>query len=383
MLLHVPSGNWGRHWKSHLLRAVRHTLVEAGDPPPIDLGALENDDPNPLERLAAGVSTPASGGAKGLLSCFGQDPAVTFFLDAPDGLRTPWCDALREMARVCRTLSTIERVRGVLALVHARPGSIGLRGEVGALVLSLWGIVRPEELRLVADDCLQHNENALVRAWRLATYCGASNCDQQFLEHLCAELPASIGAVLEAAAVRHGAESNVDIPTIRGTVAQHRHQVPRALEEGWLNGAFSDYTFDRGVQLTWAALGDDVRDDYIRRAIWREQIATLFPLIAELATQCAVAAEREFGVSFSVETTEIEGADDSPAALRRAFPEPSRLLQAITHQRAHRGAGRVTELLRQLDRARNLLAHARVVELVVLHRLWAGFDHVRSRYAFR
>ena len=104
----------------------------------------------------------------------------------------------RIINELCEKYSTIhaqlpciypKNVKDGLAIVVGSCEYPPITHDVGARVNALWNTVRWEELRLFADSILPRSENALTRAWRVATYSGAANGDPEVLVRLYRESP--------------------------------------------------------------------------------------------------------------------------------------------------------------------------------------------------
>lgn len=275
----VPSGATGERWLRWLLQALRDQSRERGEPLPVDVGSFQGSRSAPLLSLAAAGPTNGVESVDDLLAYMPDVGALIVVVECNDVLSPEWKRFFASVARAYVGADAY-RLRPLLAVIVGSREYPPIEPDVASRVFALWNVVRWEELRLLAAAVLPQDENALTRAWRVASYAGAANCDPDLLLDLCRESPDRLDHVLDRAldgsAGHHEPEWN------RDTVPDQRWQVPATCIGPWASGILFGHTVDRGAARVVASMPRQTAEHYARAAIWREQLTGLFPVIVEL-----------------------------------------------------------------------------------------------------
>ena len=176
----VPSGATGERWLGWFFQALRDQTRERGEPPPIKVGSLRGSQSDPLAGFAAAGPTEGVESLDDLLVYIPDDGALIVVVECEDVLSPAWKRFFASVARAYIGADP-ERRRPLLAVVVGSREYPPIVPDVASRVFALWNVVRWEELRLLAAAVLPQDENALTRAWRIASYAGAANWDPDLL----------------------------------------------------------------------------------------------------------------------------------------------------------------------------------------------------------
>jgi len=375
VIVHAPARGPARTWADRLVEVLAARDPVTGARGALDLGTLAVDSLAPLgelgERMGLGDRVSAEQLIEGDPGC----RCVVFRVDFAGADAPAWRSALAALGRACWHAAPAVCIRPLLALLYGAPTHPPIAEDVGVRIVAAWNVISWEEMRLLAAQWLGASNNPLARAWQISTYVGAAEGDVELLERLCHEQPRAIAAlearVLGAAGDRGW--SGIRHPRASGV---QRWDVPRELVSDWLEGRITALSVDRGVQVSWSALGTGCSAQ-LRRAIWREQSAGLLPLVMELTADAHDAVCRLHGTRWM-----------DPAGLGRyrdgfgQAPEPGEILDACraSNVRMPRVLFRLLELLRK---TRNQLAHLEPVEFARIAEIWGVYDQMYGKVLAR
>ena len=368
----VPSGATGERWLGWFFQALRDQTRERGEPLPIEVSSLQGSQSDPLAGLADAGPTEGVESLVDLLAYIPDDGALIVVVECDDVLSTQWKRFFDSVARAYVGAGS-ERLRPLLAIIVGSHEYPPIRPDVASRVFALWNVVRWEELRLLAAAVLPQDENAMARAWRVASYAGAASWDPDLLLGLCRESPDRLDHVLDLAF--RGAVGHHEPEWNPGTVPEQRWQVPAACIEPWASGALFGYTVDRGAARAMDAMRSQAAESYVRTAIWREQLTGLFPVIVELGFGTTSILTSLLGTAWHREVPEERKVSDDYFRL-----EPGEIMDILGARRYGRVPTSLWSLLGLLRRTRNDLAHMSPVDLPRIREIFQAHDPVQRRF---
>lgn len=368
----VPTGETGRRCLGWFREALRDRTRESGDPVPVELPPFSATLANPLSEIAATDGLGQVDNLEDLLEYYPDDGALVLVIECTAGLGADWRAFFDSVRRAFRSAGH-RRLRPVLALIIGSDEYPPIENDVGSRVFALWNMLRWEEVRLLALDVLPHEENALVRAWRTATYAGAANGDPELLLRLCRECPDRLDRVIECALPNEDGISEIEFDM--GSIPDQRWNVPLGCVGPWSVGELIGYTIDRGMQRAVASLAPKNADRYVRAAIWREQLSGLFPVVVELGFGIAPAITSVMGRDWLREVPADRKISDDDVRL-----EPKEVMDIFVTGRYRRLPTSIWTFLNLLRRTRNDLAHMSPIELQRMRQIWQGHDVVSRRF---
>ena len=370
--LSAPSGATGKRWLGWLLEALRSQTREGGEPPPIELPPLAGSLPDPLSEIATTGSVGQVRSLDDLLEYFSGEGPLVLVIECESNLGLGWkhfFDAVRRVFRV----ADARRLRPVLAVIVGSCEYPPITNDVGSRVFALWNLFRWEELRILAIDVLPQNENALTRAWRVATYAGAANGDPQMLLRLCRESPDRLDQVVGLATQDAGSHGGCEWDT--HPVSDQRWDVPPGCIGPWSVGELLGYTVDRGALRAVGGMAGETADRYLRAAIWREQLTGLFPVVVELGFRIVPTITSLIGPDWLQEVPDEKRVSEMDFRL-----EPKEVMDIFGAGQFGKLPESIWSFLDLLRRTRNDLAHMSPIELRQVREIWQGNDVIGRRF---
>ena len=368
----VPSGGTGQRWLDWFRAALRERTRECGEPVPCELPPFPGSLSDPFSAIAAANGVGEVRNLGDLLEYFPDEGVLVLVVECEPSLHAEWKRFFDSIRRAFRSAGP-RRLRPVLALIVGSDEYPPITNDVGCRVFALWNILRWEELRLLAVDVLPQDENALIRAWRTATYAGACNGDPEMLLRLCRERPDRLHDVVDVAlsAANSRGESAPNI----GAVADQRWQVPPGYVGPWSVGDVMGHTVDRGALRAVAAMARENADRYVRAAIWREQLSGLFPVVIELGFSATTMITCAVGRDWLREIPPGKGAGGGDVRI-----EPTEAIDIFASGRYPRLPTSIWSFLKLLRTTRNDLAHMSPIELQRMRQIWQAHDVVSRRF---
>ncbi|MDE0112071.1 MAG: hypothetical protein OXN84_07285 [Albidovulum sp.] len=368
----VPTGNTGRRWLGWFREALRDRARESGEPLPIDLPPFSASLADPFSEIAAADGVGRVSNLEDLLEHYPDDGALVLVVECEAGLGADWKAFFDSVRRAFRSAGH-RRLRPVLALIVGSDEYPPIKNDVGSRVFALWNMLRWEEVRLLALDVLPHDENALVRAWRTATYAGAANGDPELLLRLCRECPNRLDQVIESALPDAKGIGGLDLDV--DSIPDQRWNVPLGCVGPWSAGELIGYTIDRGTLRAVAGMAQETADRYVRAAIWREQLSGLFPIVVELGFGVAPAITSVMGRDWLREVPADRIISDGDVRL-----EPKAVMDIFVTGRYRRLPASIWSFLVLLRKTRNDLAHMSPIELQRMRQIWQGHNVIGRRF---
>lgn len=370
--LSVPSGATGKRWLGWFLETLRTQIREGGEQPPIELPSLAGSLPDPFSEIAATGSVGQIRSLDDLLEYFPEEGPLVLVIECEPSLGLGWkhfFDAVRRAFRV----ADARRLRPVLAIIVGSREYPPITNDVGSRVFALWNLFRWEELRILAIDVLPQNENALTRAWRVATYAGAANGDPKMLLRLCRESPDRLDRVVELATRDAGSCGGCEWDT--HPVSDQRWDVPPGCIGPWSVGELLGHTVDRGALRAVGGMAGETAERYVRAAIWREQLTGLFPVVVELGFRIVPTITSLLGSDWLREVPDEKRVSEMDFRL-----EPKEVMDIFGAGRFGKLPESIWSFLDLLRRTRNDLAHMSPIELRQVREIWQRNDVVGRRF---
>lgn len=368
----APSGATGERWLAWFLEALRDLIRACGEPLPTEVGSLKGSLSDPLAGLTATKYLEHAESIEDLLAYFPDDGALIFVVECEDFLSPGWKAFFGSVARAY-VKEDAQRLRSLIAIIIGSREYPPIMPDVASRIFALWNVVRWEELRLLAAAALPDDENALTRAWRIATYAGASNWNPDMLLRLCQLSPDHLDQVVDLVLPNALAQSESEWNS--GTIPELRWQVPANCIDPWATGKLIGHTVERGIARSFDNMRRDTARDYARAAIWREQLSGLFPVVVELGFSASAAVTSVLGTVWHREVPDERRVPDGYLRL-----EPGEIMEILGNRRFGRLPQSIWSLLDLLRRTRNDLAHMSPIDLPQIRRIWQGHDLVQKRF---
>ena len=368
----VPSGSTGGRWLGWLRAALRERTRECGEPVPIELPPFPGSLSDPFSAIAAANGVGKVRNLEDLLEYFPDEGVLVLVVECEPSLDTGWKRFFDSIRRAFQGAGS-RRLRPVLALIVGSDEYPPIANDIGSRVFALWNMLKWEELRLLAVDVLPQDENALIRAWRTATYAGACNSDTEMLLRLCRECPDRLHQVIDL--TLSDVNSRGELALNIGAVPDQRWHVPPACLGPWSVGDLIGHTVDRGTLRSIAGMARENADRYVRAAIWREQLSGLFPVVVELGFSVASMITSVVGRAWLREVPAERRISDGGVRI-----EPKEVIDIFATGRYRRLPMSIWSFLNLLRTTRNDLAHMSPIELQRMKQIWQSHDVIGRRF---
>ena len=339
---------------------------------PTELPPFSGSLPDPFSAISAANGVGQVRNLEDLLEYFPDEGVLVLVVECEPSLGAEWKRLFDSVRRAFRGAGS-RRLRPVLALIVGSDEYPPIANDVGSRVFALWNMLRWEELRLLAVDVLPEDENALVRAWRTATYAGAANGDPEMLLRLCRECPDKLYQVIDFAL--SDANSRDELTFNLGPIPDQRWHVPPGCLGPWSVGELIGHTVDRGTLRAVAGMARGNADRYVRAAIWREQLSGLFPVVVELGFSVASMITSAVGRAWLREVPAERMISDGDIRL-----EPKEVMDIFTTGRYRRLPTSIWSFLNLLRTTRNDLAHMSPIELQRMRQIRQSHNVIGRRF---
>ena len=373
VILGCPQSPGCERWTTAILDALEVCTRQKDEPSPIRLQSLGGDIEDPVPHVAVALNYPAGTQVPELLQGFGGEAITILKIACANGLSDGWRRLFAQIGKMYR-VTVGSRLRPILALLTECGDFPPIEPQVGTRVKALWNVVRWEETRLLVESMLESNENALVRAWRIAVYSAAANGDPDLVTLLCRRTPSSltetIGIILDDVNCSVSPQSMPVMPF----VPDQRWEIPSVVAREWAEGWVTGITLERGTVLNISCMTRMDAQAYLLGAIWREQVAGLLPVVMDMGFSV------NQGVTNAVGDIWLNGL---PEGVRgpdgRVHLEPTEVIARFTGKLWIPDT--LWRTLHLLKNTRNDLAHMRPVDHGLIQELWQRYDQVRHRFA--
>ena len=368
-----PSRSMWHPWVEAIFDALDELSLRRDTFESVRLPHLEGNADNARAEWAKTLAQPDDLSIQELLQTFGPHTVMILTVSCSQGISDSWKTLLMDVVRVYRTQA--KGCGPVLALLTECQEFPPIDPGVGIRVRALWNAVRWEEVRLLIDSMLPENENALVRAWRVAVYSAASCSDPSVMALLCRLMPNSLSetanAVIEAKSIR-ATENEMPGSLF---VPDQRWELPPAVVSDWIHGLVGGVTLERGTSLNIRSLKREDARNYIFNAIWREQVAGLLTVVMEMGFSIAQAVTNAVGGQWLGESPIGILSPDGRVNL-----EPAEVLDKLRGPPKTHVPKTLLQTLQLLRNTRNDLAHMRPVDYGRIRELWQKYDQARQLF---
>ena len=356
-----------------LMEAIHRRTRERGEHVAIETPALPGSLVDPLAELATVDSLGRIRNLDDMLEYHPDEGALVLVIECEQTLGPQWKTLFDTIRRAYLGAGSQRRLRPVLAIIVGSHEYPPIVQNVGTRVFALWNAVRWEELRLLADAVLPRGENALTRAWRVATYAGAANGDPEVLVHLCRASPGSLDQVVTLAL--DSADRQTDVGQWVRTTLDQRWEVPLAAVKPWAAGEVFGETIERGPIRATGGMAARTANRYLLAAIWREQLTGLLPVVVELGFNATAALTAAMGTDWHRAVPPERMVSDGDLRL-----EAKEVMDILSTGRFGRAPPSIWSFLDLLRRTRNDLSHMSPVELQRIRQIWQGHDLICKRF---
>lgn len=368
-----PETRNGEIWLGTVLDAFDSFARQKGDLLPTRLTGFRGECPEPTAALATALNLPETSTISELLECFGRESTCILTVDCREGLSSDWRALFLEIGRIYRTTGMEVRCRPILAVLVGCEEFPPITQAVGIRCKALWNAVRWEEIRLLTESMLPSNENALVRAWRIATYSASSNCNPDLVAQLCRDMPNSLSEAVEYSLNRLGCNTATNFEPVAPFVADQRWNVPPSVVQQWAAGQILEVSLERGTNFNLKHMTREKADAYLHTAIWREQVSGLFPTVMEMGFLVNNAVTNAVGRSW------LDGiSQQAHGPGGSVYLEPGEVIDRLNGLPV---PNILREMLRSLRETRNDLAHMRPVDHGRVRKLWGRYDRIRRKFS--
>jgi len=365
ILFSFPSKQVWEKWRDFFIEALDTCLSER------DKGALYDG----IIAMEAGSDIPQNDLAEKLdvdepvldeiLASYGDDPLIVLELDCDGRLESAWREFLSNLARFYRTHDSPYSKRSTCLFLISPPHIPPIEPAPGVRCFAFWNPLQWEEVRLLIGANIGQPENAISRAWIVSTYAGSANLDPEIIAKLLQQEPRSLWEVREI--VRTYCDGCQSVKKVAqhfsSLIDEKRWDVPQGLSKPWLRGQLHGHTFTRGDTIPWEKCCESFRGAGLDRAVWREQVAGLFPLLMEIT---AVTSDI---------ITNIKGEAWKEMCLDTT--EPGKILDVFHESRSLGNLPqRIYQLLQELRISRNKLAHLEPVDFRDVSQIWSLFAQI-------
>lgn len=367
ILFSFPSKDvWGK-WREVFLEALDTCLSERDKGTLVDgIIAMAPGSDNPQNDLAEKLEIDEPVFDE-ILASYGDDPPIVLELDCDGHLEPTWQGFLSDVARYYRTYDSSYTKRSICLFLTSPPHIPPIEPAPGVRCFSFWNPLLWEEVRLLIGANIGQSENAILKAWVVSTYAGSANLDPEVVGRLLQQEPRSLREVREIVRAycdeyKGAKKVHQHFPSL---IDEKRWDVPHGLSEPWLKGNIHGHTFNRGNSIPWEKCCDSFREATLDRAVWREQVAGLFPLLMEITAITSDIITHTKGRKWH------EMCEDTT--------EPGKILD-VFHGNKSLGSlpQKIYQLLQELRISRNKLAHLDPVDFRDVSQIWSLFEQISN-----
>ena len=376
VVLASPDTPHAKRWRQAILQALVDVIQKEGDHPPCFVPPMRGDLAEPVCELSKSLDLPSETSVAELLECVVRDPICVVTVCCESQLSAGWKAFFREAARVYRSCGLDFRQRPVLVVLVGCSEYPPVETTIGIRIRALWNPIRWEEIRLLTEAELPKDENALVHAWRVAVYSAVSGGDPGTISRLCSEIPNSLTESIECSIGNLRTLGNISRQTVPIFVPDQQWTVPANAVAPWAVGHIVGISLERGTIYSLAHLDRSQVEEYLRYAIWREQVSGLLPIIMEIGLLTNEAVTNEIGTTWTNRGLRTDGAWQTELYL-----EPREVMERIKINAGRRVSAMLWVSLGLLRDTRNDLAHMRAVDYARVTELWTRYDRVRRKVA--
>jgi len=223
-----------------------------------------------------------------------------------------------------------------------------------------WNVISWEEMRTLAKSWLVEEDNPYFNEWRVASYVGASRLDPFLLHQLCINNPVNFNSIKEEIKKITCSKQQNDFNYTSRMIGE-TWRIPIEVERFWLSGHISGISLDRGANQSWSSIKLADRDSILIQSIWREQVVSLFQIIAHLSDDAADCVTKYTGsTQWKSQAESLESGYIS---------EPGVIIKLFKEKHLGRLPSKLWDFLHELRHVRNLLAHREYIDSGAMRKL--------------
>ncbi|WP_319548507.1 hypothetical protein [Desulfogranum marinum] len=365
ILFSFPSKQVWLKWQEYFIAAMDACLGENGRGALYDgIISMDPSSENPQNDLAEKLAFDDPRFDE-LLASYGNDPPIVLELDCDGRLDQAWQSFLSDTAKYYKTNDSAYSKRSICLFLISPPQIQPIEAAPGVRCFAFWNPLQWEEIRLLIGANIDQSDNAISKAWIVSTYAGAANLDPEVIGKLLQREPRSLRDVREIVSTYcDGCKNEKEVSkNFSSLTEEKRWDVPQELSTPWLQGKLHGHTFNRGDNIPWEKCCESFKKTTLDRAVWREQVAGIFPLLMEIT---AISSEK---------ITQIKGEKWKEECLDTT--EPGKILD-VFHERNLIGRlpKKLYDLLQNLRISRNKLAHLEPVDFRDVSQIWSLFEQI-------
>jgi hypothetical protein len=365
----IPSKAVWVKWKDYLITALNSRLTERGVNQIWDSHIANPESINPMEDIAEYIGIDQYAGQEEILA-YGNESPIIIELFCEGSLSNTWQDFITKLARFLRISDSQNSNRVVCLFMISPPSYPPIKIDTCIRCYGFWNPLRWEELRLLVVNTFTDKENVMSKAWRTSTYTGACNSDPDIITELSRTGPRSLHEVKKAVlSYRTDTKSNDNKAIIENRFHEELDwDIPSGLTNKWLSGNILGTTLDRGNIIPWQNISDDNFEKVFSKAVWREQVAGLYPLLMEITF---FTSEKISQINGDRWKQYLDNDNDLSSET-----EPGVILSIFRENNLGRIPNKIFNLLKQVKSVRNKLAHLEPVDYQEVNRIWSLFDQI-------
>ncbi len=365
ILFSFPSQQVWLKWQEYFVAAMDACLGENGREALYDgIISMDPSSENPQNDLAEKLAVDDHG-LDELLASYGNDPPIVLELNCHGRLDPTWQSFLSDTARYYKTHDSAYSKRSICLFLISPPKIQPIVTAPGVRCFAFWNPLQWEEIRLLIGANIDQPDNAISKAWIVSTYAGAANLDPEIMAKLLQQEPRSLRDVREIVSVYcDDCKSEKEVSkNFSSLTEEKRWDVPQELSTPWLQGKLHGYTFNRGDNIPWEKCCKSFQNTTLDRAVWREQVAGIFPLLMEITAISSEIITQIKGKKWKVSCSDTT--------------EPGKILD-VFHGNSSVGIlpKKLYDLLQNLRISRNKLAHLEPVDFRDVSQIWSLFEQI-------
>nr|WP_321402068.1 hypothetical protein [uncultured Desulfobacter sp.] len=369
ILFCIPSIVIWSKWKEYLITALNSKLTEMGRSQIWENHIADAESSNPMKDIAQYIGIDQHAGPEEILT-YGNESPIIIELFCEGSLPNAWQNFITTLARFLRISDSQNSNRVVCLFIISPPSYPPIKIDTCIRCYGFWNPLRWEELRLLVVNNFTDKENVMSKAWRTSTYTGASNSDPDIITELSRKGPRSLHEVKKAVLYyqTHTKLHNDNVSIENRFHEELSWDIPPGLTKKWLSGNILGTTLDRGNIIPWQNISVENFEEVFAKAVWREQVAGIYPLLMEITYFASEKISQVKGECWKKYLTTNDGLASET--------EPGVILSIFRKNSLGTIPVRIFNLLKQVKSVRNKLAHLEPVDYQEVNRIWRLFDQI-------
>jgi len=356
-------------WRQYIIDAMNTVLAEQGKDRFWETLKTTPSAADPKADIVNHLNLDKDCGIEEILRNYGDAAPLVIELSCAGKELGSWHRFIHQMAKYLRVMDSGDTTRVVCIFIIAPFSYPPLEVDTGLRSYGFWNPLQWEEVRLFIGNQFEMDENPIQRAWKISTYTGAANANPNLLRRLLKSSPTSLSDIKNEISVNISQQEQQDFSHTFSW--KQSWGIPTGDRKQWLEGKVQGCTLDRGRLIPWEALTKSDFDQMFERAIWREQVAGLLPLLLEVTLFTSEIVTKVVGERWKKEL--VNGGNLSQT-------EPKDILTIFKDKSYGTLPYDLKDLLHKLRMARNKLAHLEPLECQEVMRLWKIYDRLAKNY---